>query len=318
MAGKNPRVPWYEELSDQQMNEWWSQDEEGCKEYLRERTSTWEEEESKLLPNEPNKLAFEYQENDLQYQSRLTAFHVGREIEASQERTQEKAKQSYNQQSLGSPLSAIDEHEAERIKWSLWEAEYLQKAEDAKRRGDLTEEKAHRERARWGPEELKKLPKPWGQQKAEEAYMDNLNFGLGRLFNEAEKGQSYWDDERLQHDSLLSIHQWNRNTKGPTLVMCKEKSPKTREYLEPKPGNIIKFDLDENLKKSFLYNVYECGQDPAEFLRKIGQGHLLEEEISPEPVEETVVESEEKVHPYEKMTQKEFERTRDDEGASKY
>lgn len=175
-----------------------------------------------------------------------------------------------------------DEHAVKRQAWVIWEKDCLEKAQAAEERGDLREAAAHRERARWAPEELKKIPKPWGQEMLEKIDFEIVRESLGLLFDPKVKDHEIWEIERMRHDAEVSLHEFNKRTDGLTILLTKETAPHSREYLPVRPGNVIKFEFpDESTKKSFLYQVYQVGLDPSATLKGMGYGYPVEQEEAP-------------------------------------
>ena len=210
-------------------------------------------------------------------------------------------------------------------KWQLWKEEYLEKAKKAGGDEYLKDDpirgmKAHLKRAEWGDEELKKIPKPWGLVKYEEDDLKNLEGSVEMLFDERFKNDPIWDVERMQHDSEVSIHDYNKKSEGNTVIVPKETGRHTGNYLPVRPGNLKKVELDAAHKKDFQYLVYQCGQDPITVLRKMGYGQGLSEEetsqtesIQTEASQEGTPEQAEPEgkgevkHPLENLSQADFE-----------
>lgn len=67
MAGRNPNVPWWEEISPEEAQEWINNDPQQVEKYVAQRWQEWNAEQAKLAPGVPNKLSFESQEYDPGY-----------------------------------------------------------------------------------------------------------------------------------------------------------------------------------------------------------------------------------------------------------
>jgi hypothetical protein len=88
MAGKIKELPWWENYSPEDFQRWYEDNPVGFKEYVAQRWSEWNEEQAKLEPGMPNRLAFENAENDVVFQSKLRRW----ENEQTQENFYEKHK----------------------------------------------------------------------------------------------------------------------------------------------------------------------------------------------------------------------------------
>jgi hypothetical protein len=71
MAGKNPKVPWWENMRPAEFSEWAEDDPGSFQDYLDRKLDEYKAVQSQLQPGEANPLEFEHGTDDPRYQSRM-------------------------------------------------------------------------------------------------------------------------------------------------------------------------------------------------------------------------------------------------------
>jgi hypothetical protein len=246
------------------------ENEERYAEFLNGMVERYEEERGLTVDvNEPVPSMFP---NDDIYQSRKRMW----EMERVQEKIIEKHKPAPPQPFGGVPP---DENRAKRIGLYQEIENWESKLKEAQDRGDLNAADRAKNFLKFLKKDVEAIPESMFQTQIREAVEYGMADTVAILFDpKADKSDPIWKTERMQHDALLAINDFNQKVPGTTVILPKETARGTRKYKPIKPGNVIRVELpSEEKKKEFLYHVYNLGGDPHDELANMGFGPVLED-----------------------------------------
>lgn len=169
----------------------------------------------------------------------------------------------------GFPAGSMpDEHAMERIKLFQTARTWESKLFEARRSGDSNAEDRARTMIFWAEKDLEKIPESLFQTQARENVERGITDMVGVLFDpKSRKDDSFWKSERVQHDCLIALRDYNERVPGNFVLLPVEKGKGTKTYKEIRPGSVLSIDLGtEEKKKEFIRYVYEQGGDPHSFL----------------------------------------------------
>jgi hypothetical protein len=196
---------------------------------------------------------------------------------------------------------------------AAWEKEYLQKALEARMRGDLHEEQAHLERAKWGRKDRESIGPTWAEKEKAKGEFQFLKKATDLLFDPRLQGNEVWQNPRIQNDALCATNDFNHQTDGLTLIVRREKVPNSRQYETVGVGGFVRVDFESAARKKEFLSAIDSGHDPAMVIRNMGLSRFLDESKPRREVKPVVDHGGDP----EKMTQQEFEKWRLANGAKR-
>jgi hypothetical protein len=255
------KFPWWEPLTEEELAEWYREDKEGYGNYIEEKSAEFHRIKDGLSPGEPHPMAFKYREEDPKYQSQMRIF----ENVAAQEIIDQKRKplEPSPPPSEGLPLPD-DENRLRREKLyheiNVLEERLAQEKSKRDKNPDRIDQIT--DQLKWARRDVKAIPESAFQTKIRRDLEQNMYDRVAILLDSKFKNDSWFDDEKVRHDSLVAIEYVNNSHSGNTVIVPKELARGTGisgRYKDPRPGNFREVDLGTAEKK-------------AEYLRNTGRG----------------------------------------------
>jgi len=217
-----------------------------------------------------------------------------------------------------------DERRLERNEKLKNIAEYRRQAALAEARGDRENVARYNWHARLEEKDLAAMPKSKRQQTDEEAAYQFGEEMVDQLFDPDMAEDPSWDNERMQHDTAIYLAEHNRKAKR-YLRLPLEKDGRAGNIAPCKPGNMIKFDLPEDVMERLKRHVYSHPDLTADqIFRRTwaflwGSGYAPTGELAVKNSKSKKPKEKKKItrHP-DNMSQSEYEAWREKQGASQF
>ena len=161
----------------------------------------------------------------------------------------------------------------ERAQVQLQLDHYTEQQEKAKARGDEQAAKQAADMVESYKKDLSNIPPAAGHETMKKEVLKFVEKTLDSLFED--KGDIDWKDPAIVADAPVLMDRFNVNTPDLTLILPKTDDVYNAEGLPAKPGNVARFEFNnQDQKNSFLNKYYFSGArerpNPYTLLRSMG------------------------------------------------